>query len=70
MLWVPMLSDKHCRKKYFILGIIGQLLSMTVMIFTHNLDVMIAAGFATGAISSFRVNVGFIYLMELMPKRY
>ena len=70
LLWVPLLSDKHGRKPFFIFGMIGELLFMTVMVITVKLNVMIFASFVIGLLCSFRINVGYIYLMELMPKQY
>ena len=36
---------------------------------THDLKVMIFLFFSVGAMSSIRVNVGYVYLMELLPKK-
>ena len=45
------------------------LLLYTVMFFTHSVDVMICVIFGFGALSSIRVNVGYVYLMELVPTK-
>lgn len=37
------------------------------MMFTESLDVTIIVSFAMGMLSSIRVNIGFIYMSELMP---
>ena len=37
--------------------------------FTHNLDIMIVTIFFIGAFSSIRTNVGYVFLLELMPKK-
>ena len=43
---------------------------MTLMWMTDSLNVMIVIAVAIGACSSLRINVGYIYLMELMPKSH
>ena len=43
---------------------------MTVMIFTGSLNMMLFCSFSIGTLCSLRINVGYIYLMELMPKRF
>ena len=43
-------------------------LMYSVMMYTHSLDVMLASIFIMGAFCSIRVNIGFLYLLEMMPK--
>ena len=45
-----------------------QLLLYTMLMACENLQAMICIMFAFGMNSSLRINVGYIYLMELMPK--
>ena len=44
------------------------LLMYSVMLYTHSLDVMLFSIFIMGAFCSIRVNIGFLYLLEMMPK--
>ena len=48
---------------------IVQLVLYTMLMLCESLDVMIAIMFFFGMNASIRVNVGFVYLMELMPKK-
>ena len=57
------------RKWVFTIGMGIDLLLYTVMFFTHSVDVMICVIFGFGALSSIRVNVGYVYLMELVPTK-
>ena len=68
MLWLPRLSDKHGRWKMFTAGMIIDTVLYTTLLWARNLNVMIAVMFAFGLITSIRLNVGFTYLMELVPK--
>lgn len=69
LLWVPRLADVYGRKRLFILGMLWDLVTFTVIMFTNSLNVMIAAYAALGFNSSIRINIGWVYLMELMPKK-
>ena len=68
ILWLPRLSDKYGRKKFFVVGMAIQLLLYTLLMVCESLDAMIALMFAFGMNCSIRINVGYIYLMELMPQ--
>ena len=46
-----------------------QLLFYTGVMFTHSLTVIIVLVFLFGMLSSVRLNVGYIYLMEVLPKK-
>ena len=70
LLWVPMLSDTRNRKKFFVSSMIVVFFVMTGMLMTSSLDLMLFYMFLLGAITSARVNVGYIYLMELVPKQH
>ena len=67
MLWVPRLADKFGRKWIFVLGMGGNFLLSTIIMFTHNVNLMIFAIFGLGALMSIRVTIGYVYLLELMP---
>ena len=68
LLWIPPLSDLIGRKKVFVVGPVIDFFSYSVIMTTDSLDVMIAAIFIYGATTSIRVNAGWIYFQELMPK--
>ena len=40
----------------------------TVILYTRSIDVMLMCIFVIGALNSIRVNIGFLYLLEMMPK--
>lgn len=42
----------------------------TLLMVTESLDVTIALSFCFGALNSIRINIGFVYLTELMPKSH
>ena len=68
LLWLPSFGDKYGRKKLFAASMTINLLMYSVMMYTHSLDVMLFSIFVMGALCSIRVNIGFLYLMEMMPK--
>ena len=69
MLWVPRLADKYGRKWIFCGGMAGNLFFFTIMLMTHNVNVMIFVIFCIGALQSIRVSIGFVYFIELMPTK-
>ena len=70
ILWLPQLADKYGRKNFFWFGQIIDLALYTGLLFTENLAVMIAIMVLFGIFSSLRVQVGYVYLMEMMPKKW
>lgn len=68
MLWLPWKSDKNGRWKMFTTGMAIDTVLYTVLIWARNLNVMIGVMFAFGLLTAVRLNVGFAYLMELVPK--
>lgn len=68
LLWMPAIADKRGRKNVFWMTMIFSIFLYIGMLFTTHLYVMIAIFFTFGFLSSFRITVGYIYLMELMPK--
>lgn len=68
LLWVPRLGDKYGRKNLFAFGMSLNLLMYTLMMWTQSLNVMLFSIFMQGALNSIRVNIGYIYLLEMMPK--
>ena len=67
--WIPRLSDKYSRKFIFIIGMYMDLALFVVLFFCKSLDLMICVTLCFGFATTIRVNVGFVYMMELMPKR-
>ena len=68
LLWLPRLSDTNGRWLIFTVAMAVDTVLYTVLIWTNNLNVMIILMFLFGLISSARLNVGFVYMMELMPR--
>ena len=69
LLWVPRLSDRYGRKWVFVVGMWTDCVAFVAMFLTHNINVMIAVIFVFGLCTTIRINIGFVYMMELMPKR-
>ena len=69
LLWLPALADKKGRKNIFWLGMTIDLLLYTGLMITDSLAVMITLYFTFGMMCSIRINVGYIYLMECLPKK-
>ena len=69
LLFVPRLSDKYNRKKIWLIGMFADWLLYIALFLTHSLDLMIVISFCFGLCTTVRCNVGFVYMMELMPKR-
>ena len=67
--WVPRISDMYSRKWVFTVGMIIDWLLFIAMFLTTRIDWMIVVTFVFGLATTIRVNVGFVYMMELMPKR-
>ena len=68
LLILPPLSDKYGRKYFFQLGVFLNLIVYYIIMETRSLNVMIAAQFLCGMLNSLRTSVGFVYLMELVPR--
>ena len=66
---IPRISDLYSRKKIFILGMWLDVALFIAIFLCKSLDLMIAITFMFGLATTIRVNVGFVYMMELMPKR-
>ena len=67
--WVPRLSDMYGRKLIFNIGMLTDLAMFILMFFTTKINYMILVTFMLGLATTIRINIGFIYMMELMPKR-
>ncbi len=69
LLWLPNIGDRKGRKKVFWIGMVVDLALYIGLLVTTNLFVMIAMWFSFGMLSAIRVNVGYVYHMELLPKK-
>ena len=69
LLFIPRLSDIYGRKKIFLIGMYGDWALYIAVFFVKSLDFMIFITFCFGLLTSIRCGVGYVYMMELMPKR-
>jgi MFS family permease len=69
LLWVPPFADKYGRKKLFYLGMVIDLIVFLALYVNKSLDVMIGLAFIFGAACTLRVNIGFVYMQEMLPKK-
>jgi MFS family permease len=67
--WVPRLSDMYGRKYIFMIGMLADLSMFICIFFTKSLNWMIVIFFVIGLATTSRVDIGFVYMMELVPKR-
>ena len=70
LLWLPRYADIYGRKRLFAIGMTVGAVFYTLLMLTESLYTMIFVTFVMGMITSIRVNVGSVYLMEMMPKSY
>ena len=68
LLWLPRFGDRYGRKFIFAFGMSMNFLMYSLMMVTTDINIMLFAIFVQGALNSIRVNVGFLYLLEMMPK--
>ena len=68
LLWMPNLADKYGRKYPVWASWIVISICEVVMLLTKSIVVMSCMNFIQGAVASLRVNVGYVYLVEMMPK--
>ena len=68
LLWVPRLADRVGRRPVFKVGMVGDFLLYNMLMITQNIHVMLVTIFLFGLLCSIRLNVGYVYLVELMPK--
>ena len=67
LLWVPALADIYGRARLFQLGMVLDLILMTICMMTTNLNVTIVTFFLLGMCTSLRDNISYIYMMEFIP---
>ena len=69
LLWLPAMADQRGRRKLFWIGMIGDLLLYSGLLVTDSLIVMIILYLCFGMLCSVRIQVGYVYLTEMMPKK-
>ena len=67
LFFLPRLADRYGRIWVWRGGMVAQLIAYTIILFTHNLNVMIGAIGLIGACSTARCNVGFVVMLEYLP---
>ena len=65
--WVPRLADKYGRKYVYLVGMTLNIFVMVGIMFVRSIDTLILLSFLNGCCNSFRVQIGFIFMMEMMP---
>ena len=68
LLWFPVIADRYGRRPMFIAGAIMDLILYTCILYSSNVDVMIALSFTEGLFASCSQAVGYVYLMEMLPE--
>ena len=69
MLWLPTLSDKYGRWIFYSSGVALDSMIYLMVSLLSNIDFAIVAIFVYGILTSIRMNIGFVYLMELVPRQ-
>lgn len=69
LLWLPRLADIYGRKRLFCAGMLTISFLYVGILVTHSLNTMIALFFLTGALSSIRTQIGWVYWNEFFPSR-
>ena len=69
LLWLPRLADVYGRRPLFTVGMALQWVLFTVIMVTKNFWVMLTTIFLFGMLASIRQVTGWVYFMELLPKK-
>ena len=67
--WLPRLADLYGRKNLYKISQICGLILFTAIFFADSLNTFIGLNFLIGVVTSLRINVGYIYMLEFMPKK-
>ena len=67
--WMPRFADLYGRKNLFKISQVCDLLLFTAIFFADSLEAFTALMFLIGLVTSLRINVGYIYLIEFIPKK-
>lgn len=69
LVWLPRISDMYGRKWIFFGGMVADWVLFILIFVTKSLNWMIVVTTIFGMMTTIRVNIGFVYMMEMMPKR-
>ena len=70
VLWVPRLSDKRSRKLFQGTAVVCDLIMYTILMFTERYGVMVLVLFCMGFTGPARVQIGWVYMLELVSTEY
>lgn len=70
LLFLPRLADVYGRRWVYAVGMWLLLPVMVATLLNHSLDVMIVCIFCQGFLSTVRVSIGFVYMMEFVAKKH
>jgi len=68
LLWLPAFGDRYGRRKPVAVATCMNLVLFIHLMITSSIDMMLVNLFLQGALTSVRMNIGYIYVMEMMPK--
>lgn len=68
LLWLPSFGDKYGRRNLVWIGISILTVCNVGMLLARSVTVMSCIVFVMGMTSSIRTNIGYVYMMELIPK--
>ena len=69
VLWLPAMGDKYGRRNIFWLSMCINLVLYTLLFLCTNIWFMYAIWFVYGMNGSIMINVGYVFLMETMPRK-
>ena len=69
LLWVPRISDIYGRRKVLITGLTLSAIFYTALLFVSSLNQLIILMFCLGMMRTINRSIGFVYMIELMPKQ-
>ena len=70
VLWVPRLSDKRSRKWFQAFAVIFDLIMYTILLFAKSYGLVVFVLFCMGLTKPQRVQIGWVYLLELVSTDY
>jgi len=68
LLFLPRIADIYGRRWIYLLGMWLLMPILFAMLFTRSLNAMIAIIFMQGFLSTVRVSIGYVYMLEFIPK--
>ena len=69
LFWLPRLGDVYGQRKFFAYGMAAQALLFTIMMLTRDYYMMLISIFGSGMLYSIRQIMGFVYILELLPRK-